>query len=77
MLLHMDYLNWENWGLGLPKRRRRPGKKKVKILAGGKILEVGEDQGDVWRQMQGDMQESWPIMPETGNWEQLHSTKPT
>lgn len=45
VLLHIDYLNWENWGLGLPKRRG-PGKKvkilKVKILAGGKILEVGE-----------------------------------
>lgn len=62
-----DCLDWESWGLGawkedlMPKRKRKKKmflkgrsslrKKKVKILVGGKIQELGEDPGgpgDVW-----------------------------
>lgn len=38
----------------------------MKILAGGKILEVWEeagDQRDVWKQMPGDAQGLWSAMP--------------
>lgn len=41
------------------KRRRGPRKEKVKILAGGDILEVAEDLGDqraAWRRVPGDAQ---------------------
>lgn len=52
---------WEAWGPRkkswcqkevLSEKRRGPGKQKVKILAAGKILKVGEDPRDqrvVWR----------------------------
>ena len=48
---------------------------KVKILAGGEILEVGEDpgnQGAVWRQKPRDAQGPWPATPKMGNDEQQH-----
>lgn len=44
------------WGCGKKRRteKRGPGKKVVKLLAGGKMLEVREDPGDQvaeWRQL--------------------------
>ena len=61
---------------GVVLKRREPGKKVVKILAGVQILEVGVDPGDqsvAWRQMLWDVQGPWPVVPETGDCKQLHS----
>lgn len=55
-------------------------RRKVSIPAGGKTLEVGEDPGDqraAWKRMSGGARRPWPIMPKSGNWEQLYSTEPT
>lgn len=40
----------------VPERRSGPGKKKVKVLRGRKILEVGGDQRAERRQMLKDAQ---------------------
>lgn len=57
-------------------RRREPGKKNVVTLAGGKILEVGEDAEDqtaAWRLMLGATQRPWLVVPKRGDGEQRHS----
>lgn len=57
-------------------KRRGPGKKVAKILAGVQILEVGIDTGDqgtAWRRMLRDVQGPWPVVPEAGACKQLHS----
>lgn len=59
------------------ERKQEVQGEKVKILAGRKTLEMGEDTGDEgggWRQMLGDAQGPWPKMSKTGNHEQLHNT---
>lgn len=48
----------------------------MKILIGGKILEVGENPGDLiakQRLMLGDVQGPWPAGPQTGTCKELHS----
>lgn len=73
---------WEAWGPRkksqkevVSEKRRGPGKQKVKILAAGKFLEVGEDPGDrrvVWRRMPGmpgDLgQWCQRLVPESSRW---------
>lgn len=57
-------------------KRRGPGKKVANILAGVQILEVGIDPGDqraTCGQMLGNVQRPWPVMPEAGHCNQLHS----
>lgn len=66
LILHTDGLDWENQGPAAPggragakkkslKKTPTPkqwsGKKKIKIWAGGKILEVRALQGDEWQEM--------------------------
>lgn len=48
---------------------------KVKILAGGEILEIGEYPGNhraVWKQKTRDAQGPWPVTSRMGNNEQQH-----
>ena len=52
-----------------------PRKKKVNILAGGKITEVEKDLGDqvgAWKKMPGGDQRPRPVRPKTGSYEQLY-----
>lgn len=48
--LHNGCLDWEIWGPGIVGRKGGQKEKgsleKMKILAEGKILEIGEDTGD-------------------------------
>lgn len=65
---------------GFPKRsgleKKGSWKEVMKILAGIQNLEVGGDPGSqraAWRQILGDVQGPWPVMPEAGDSKQLHS----
>lgn len=56
-------------------RRREPGTENVMILAGGKILAVGEDAEDqtaAWSLMLGATQRPWLVVPERGAGAQRH-----
>lgn len=57
----------KKWSL---TERNGPGTNNVKMLAGGTILQVGEepgDQRDAQRQTPVHAQGLWPLTPQTGN----------
>lgn len=83
MCFYTDYSRkWETRGLkeGFPEKKKkkdmalekkkRPGKKAVKIPAGEKISGV---RGNVWKQLPGGAQGPWSVMPEASSHEQWHT----